>query len=141
MWKVQNKLRRLGRHPEPRTGEPELLEYRVPPPEDMGGGISGKHAGAILHQLPSQIVSYDDFKTAYPKGQVSSRETGFSHPYGNNPYRGYDRVGDKPFRFRDPVDKRLPAMERVLSVSVSGKRRIYPFSVVKTKPDQTSHQR
>lgn len=63
-----------------------------------------------------------------------SRQTGFDRPYGKNPYRGYDRIGDIPFLFHDPVDPRLPAMERVLGVTHGGKTRIYPFAALAAAP-------
>lgn len=53
-----------------------------------------------------------------------------SIPYGRNPYRGYDRVGDTPFLFSNPVDPRLPAMERVLGVKSDGMVRVYPFGAL-----------
>jgi len=95
-----------------------------------GTGIVGRYSGAVLKQLPSAIASFDDFRTAYPAGQVLSRETGFMRPYGRNPYRGYDQIGDIPFLFSDPVDPRLPAMERVLGIQRGGEVRIYPFNVL-----------
>lgn len=95
-----------------------------------GTGIVGKYAGTVLEQLPSTIASFADFRKAYPAGRVLSRETGFGRPYGRNPYRGYDRIGDTPFLFSDPVDPRLPAMERVLGVQQDGTVRVYPFTVL-----------
>ncbi len=99
-----------------------------------GGAIVGHHAGASLKQVPAQVVAYVDFKTAFPRGTVLSRDTGYSRPYGRNPYRGYDRVGQNPFLFRDPVDPRLPAMERVLGLTVGGKSKVYPFSALERTP-------
>lgn len=99
-----------------------------------GKGIVGHYAGSTLQQLPSTIASFADFRNAYPKGRVLSRATGFNRPYGKNPYRGYDRIGDQPFLFFDPVDRRLPPMERVLGVIRDGKVRVYPLSVVSAFP-------
>jgi hypothetical protein len=99
-----------------------------------GTGIVGRHAGTKLKVLPSEIVAFEDFAAAYPGGKVLSRETGYSRPYGRNPYRGYDRIDQSPFLFFDPVDKRLPPMERVLSVAAGGKQRIYPFTVLEKAP-------
>ena len=99
-----------------------------------GKGIVGHYAGATLDHLPSTIASFDDFRQAYPRGRVLSRETGHARPYGRNPYRGYDRIGDQPFLFRDPVDPRLPAMERVLGVELNGIIRIYPSAALSAKP-------
>ncbi len=95
-----------------------------------GTGIVGHYAGTLLKVLPSEIVAFEDFAAAYPGGKVLSRETGYSRPYGRNPYRGYDRIDQSPFLFSDPIDPRLPPMERVLSVAAGGKQRIYPFSVL-----------
>ena len=96
-----------------------------------GTGIVGRYVGVVLKQVPAQIVAYNDFRAANPTGEVLSRRTGFQRPYGSNPYRGYDRVGDRPFLYSDPLDPRLPAMERVLGVTHNGKNRIYPFSTLK----------
>jgi hypothetical protein len=97
-----------------------------------GKGIVGKHAGHRLDRIPSTILSYKKFQNLYPKGMVLSKKTGFSRSYGQNPYRGYDRIGNNPFLLKDPVDSRLPAMERVLGVIVNGNSRVYPFSTLST---------
>lgn len=93
-----------------------------------GTGIVGHYAGTRLRLIPSQIVAYEDFRRAYPTGEVLSRSTGYFRRYGSNPYRGYDRVGNSPFLFNDQLDKRLPAMERVLGIMQAGRSRVYPFS-------------
>lgn len=95
-----------------------------------GTGIVGHYAGAVLTQRPTQIVAYEAFRGAYPRGEVLSRRTGYFRRYGDNPYRGYDRVGDRPFLFDHALDPRLPAMERVLGVAHNGRFRIYPFGVL-----------
>ena len=95
-----------------------------------GKGIIGAFTGEKLKQIPAQIVSFAQFRQNYPHGQVLSRDTGYVRAYGNNPYRGYDSVTDQPFLFFDPVDSRLPPMERVLNISVGERHKIYPFSPV-----------
>lgn len=99
-----------------------------------GQAIIGELAGVKLQLLPANIVAFEDFKSAYPAGEVLSRETGFFRPYGNNPYRGYDSISDQPFLFRDPVDPRLPPMERVLNITVGDTHKLYPFSVFENEP-------
>jgi hypothetical protein len=99
-----------------------------------GQAIVGKKAGTVLHRLPASIVAYEDFRDAYPQSQVLSRRTGHHRSYGSNPYRGYDTVDDQPFLFFDPVDKRLPPMERVLDVSVGDTHKLYPFSAFEKEP-------
>lgn len=95
-----------------------------------GKGIVGRNAGMTLVQLPATITAFDDFRRAYPRGRVLSRQTGFARPYGRNPYRGYDRIGDIPFLFHDPIDPRLPAMERVLGVIQGARVKIYAFPAI-----------
>ncbi len=104
-----------------------------------GTGIVGVNAGVELTRHPASIVAYRDFKTAHPEARVLSRDTGFSRPYGRNPYRGYDRIEDRPFLFRDPVDPRLPPMEYVINVSVGDRHRLYPFSMLKQFPVINDH--
>ena len=99
-----------------------------------GSGIVGHYAGVDLDLLPSQITSFEQFALAYPEGQVLSRDTGFRRNYGDNPYRGYDDINNVPFLLSDPADSRLPAMERVVNISVNGKHRVYPFSVFGEEP-------
>ncbi len=99
-----------------------------------GSSIVGFYAGTDLQLLPSQITSFEQFSTAYPEGLVLSRDTGFRRRYGENPYRGYDDINNVPFLLDDPADPRLPAMERVVNVSVNDRHRVYPFSAFVDKP-------
>lgn len=100
-----------------------------------GEGVVGKHTGAELKLLPSQIVSFKQFKKAYPNGKVLSKKTGFDKKYGVNPYTSYDSLKTPmAWFFRKPVDTRLPAMERVLGVIVEDKVKAYPFSVLNKQP-------
>lgn len=99
-----------------------------------GRGLIGDYAGRTLVQVPSQIVSFQSFRDAYPAGQVLSKDTGHRRMYGRNPYRGYDDIDSIPFLYEDPVDPRLPAMERVANVSIGGSHRIYPFRAFEKEP-------
>ncbi|MDE0309090.1 MAG: DUF3179 domain-containing protein [Acidiferrobacterales bacterium] len=99
-----------------------------------GQGVVGEFAGINLKRLPAQIVSFGEFRSAYPEGEVLSRDTGYRRNYGDNPYRGYDDIDNQPFLLSDPADPRLPAMERVINVSVGNRHRVYPFTVFETEP-------
>ncbi|MGH8707551.1 MAG: DUF3179 domain-containing protein [Burkholderiales bacterium] len=99
-----------------------------------GTGIVGHYAGTKLERLPAEIVSFADFSAAHPLGLVLSRETGHARPYGRNPYVGYDDIGQSPFLLAQAPDGRLPPMERVLSVSVAGRHRLYPLSLLERHP-------
>ena len=81
-----------------------------------GEGIVGDLAGEQLDFVPSALVSFAEFRAAYPQGVVLSRETGFSRDYGRNPYAGYDAIDQDPFLFTGVLDGRLPAMARVVTV-------------------------
>ena len=84
--------------------------------QEFGGeGVIGHYAGRRLEQLYLSIVSWADFKAAFPDGKVLSRPDS-GRPYGDNPYAGYDRPGSKPFLFRGEEDPRLPAVERIVAI-------------------------
>lgn len=84
--------------------------------QEVGGaGVIGHYAGRRLEQLYLSIVSWGEFKAAFPEGQVLSRPAS-GRPYGSNPYAGYDRPVSDPFLYSGPDDPRLPAVERVVAV-------------------------
>ncbi|MEF8817296.1 MAG: DUF3179 domain-containing protein [Salinibacter sp.] len=98
-----------------------------------GTAIVGDLTGRTLTQLPSQIVSFRQFGEAHPDGEVLSRDTGHSRPYGRNPYAGYDDINNKPFAYDGPTDDRLPPMEKVVAVSVGDLHKAYPHSTTEEK--------
>jgi hypothetical protein len=82
-----------------------------------GRAVVGILAGHRLEPIPSPLLSWADFKQAHPDGRVLDRDrTGFSRPYGDNPYRGYDNPDATPFLFTGTVDDRSAAMQRVVGV-------------------------
>jgi hypothetical protein len=97
-----------------------------------GEAIIGDLVGEQLEFVPSGLVSFAEFREAYPEGMVQSRETGFSRSYGQNPYAGYDRIGQNPFLFTGELDGRLPAMERVVTVNLPDENIdvAYPLSLL-----------
>lgn len=100
-----------------------------------GRGIIGKYNETKLTQLASQIVSFDTFRNTYPSGKILNRETGHARPYGNNPYSGYDDINNSPFLYNGPKDKRLPPMERVLSLASPDKASLLvPTSKLEDQP-------
>ena len=98
-----------------------------------GTAIVGELTGKKLTAIPASIVSFGDFRSTHPDAPVLSRETGYPDyhwRYGNNPYSGYDDISRSPFLFFEEVDGRLPAMERVVTVSLNGEDAAYPFNVL-----------
>jgi hypothetical protein len=79
-----------------------------------GEAIVGERLGQELERLPMQIVSWEEYRTSWPDGQVLSRETGYNRPYGENPYSLYDS-SDSPFLFNGETRGPLPQMERVVT--------------------------
>jgi hypothetical protein len=99
-----------------------------------GEALVGEFAGTLLDVVPSAIVSWEDFVSAFPGGLVLSLDTGFDRPYGRNPYVGYDRVDQQPFLFEGETDPRLLPMERVVAVERNGETVAYPFSRLEEHP-------
>lgn len=95
-----------------------------------GEGIVGQHAGRNLEHLSASIVSFADFKAAYPEGKVLSRETGYSRQYGRNPYAGYDTYDGNPFLFTGDLDGRLLPVERVIAVTVEDVSVAFPLKAL-----------
>ena len=96
-------------------------------PQALGQAVVGPLTGQRLQQVPTQIVSWAAFRTGFPDGLVLSRDTGFSRPYGHNPYVGYDAKGSTPFLFDGKVDPRLGAVQRVLGLTVGGRHLAVPY--------------
>ena len=97
-----------------------------------GESIVGELVGTQLEMIPTQLVSFGDFQTAFPDATVLSRNTGFNPPYGQNPYRGYD-TDQQPFLFADITDPRLQAVDRVVALTIGDAVKAYPYKVLKNE--------
>ncbi|GAB4480975.1 MAG: DUF3179 domain-containing protein [Anaerolineales bacterium] len=110
-----------------------------------GDAIAGKYAGSQLAFYPASMVSWADFKAAYPNGSVLSRETGYRRDYGKNPYLGYDDINQSPFLYRgQPTPGQLVPMARVLTLDLGQEAVAYPYDIlssVKTINDTVGGQR
>ncbi|MBT8381485.1 MAG: DUF3179 domain-containing protein [Ignavibacteriaceae bacterium] len=98
-----------------------------------GEAIVGEMVGNKLSQIPSQIISFRQFKDAYPNGSILSKETGHQKEYGKNPYVGYDDINQKPFLFKGDLDERLPPNEKVIAVKDENNYKAYPYSITSVK--------
>jgi hypothetical protein len=92
-----------------------------------GEAIVGELTGSKLTTIPAQLLGWEAFKEAYPEGDVLSNETGFSRPYGRNPYVGYDDIDSSPFLFEGERDDRLAPMERVVGLEIGTEYLAYPL--------------
>ena len=104
-----------------------------------GEALAGDFAAneTVLAQLPSSIMAWETFVSAYPDGQLLEREVNEYEspvrPYDSPPYAGYDNVDQQPFLFRGAIDDRLVATSRVLTVD--GENPVaYPFSFLEEFP-------
>lgn len=59
--------------------------------------VSGPAANTELTWLPGQLLTWAAWKSANPKGDVLSRETGFRRNYERMPYQGYEDRPDTLF--------------------------------------------
>jgi hypothetical protein len=96
-----------------------------------GKAIVGDYVGTTLDQIPSQIISFEQFKNSYPNGKVLSRETGYDRTYGANPYTGYDDINNTPLFGAGNDDDRLPPMEKVIGVKLEDHQKAYPYSITR----------
>ena len=91
--------------------------------------VVGALTGETLDAIPSQILSWEEFKRLHPDGRVLSPQTGYDRPYGQNPYVGYDQPDTAPFGLAGRPDDRLPPKERVAAVQTGPDSAVvYPFS-------------
>src|SRR5919201_2740777 len=99
-----------------------------------GEALVGRYAGTRLQVLPARIVAWRSFRAEHPDGLVLSRETGYSRPYGENPYAGYDDVSSPPFfPAAHGDDRRLPPKERVVFLERGKAAVAVPFSALARK--------
>ena len=94
-----------------------------------GEAIVGRHAGVFLRTLPMSVLSFGDFRRAFPDADILTEETGFSFLYGTNPFPNYDQ-GSSPKFFLWRPDGRLPALERVIALSSGDENLAIPFTLL-----------
>jgi hypothetical protein len=96
--------------------------------------VVGELTGTRLEVLPSQTLSWADFKARHPDGDVLSRDTGHDREYGANPYEGYDDPDSQPFLLEGEADGRLPPKERVVAIKEERSAVVVPFSHLVREP-------
>jgi len=98
-----------------------------------GKAIVGDSLKLQLKPLISSIVSFKDIYTHHPKTLILSQDTGYSRPYGKNPYLGYDNINSSPFLLNEKIDARMPPMRRVATLSLNNKHKAYSYKILKEK--------
>ncbi|MGI8862905.1 MAG: DUF3179 domain-containing protein [Solirubrobacteraceae bacterium] len=92
-----------------------------------GHAIVGSLTGQQLTAIPSETLSFADFRARYPDGEVLSRNSGFARPYGQNPYVGYDATDQRPFLYKGRLDPRLAPLDRVETIPAGTETVVLPF--------------
>jgi Protein of unknown function (DUF3179) len=100
-----------------------------------GLAVNGPMTGTRLAILPTQLLSFDEWRRDHPDGLVLSRDSGHLVDYGTNPYENYDSQ-DGPYSqfFPQAVNYRLPAMARVVGASIGGEDVAYPYRDLSAPP-------
>ncbi|WP_340103753.1 DUF3179 domain-containing protein [Rhodohalobacter sp. 8-1] len=94
-----------------------------------GEALVGDYTGTELTIIPSQLISFEQFRNSFPDSRVLSRNTGYNRNYGENPYAGYDDINNSPFLLdEDELTDKLPPMEKVIGVRSGEASRAYPYS-------------
>ena len=97
----------------------------------LGEGIVGTHAGESLKRVPFDLAYWKDWKQIYPNSLVLSTDTGFTRPYGVDPYGDY-YTSDQLFFPISNVDKRLGLKEMVVGVTNEGQYKAYMLQQIES---------
>lgn len=98
-----------------------------------GEAIVGELTGDRLKIIPSQLISFDQFRETWPDAEVLSKDTGHRRNYGQNPYAGYDNINNSPFLLKKDVPGEIPPMEKVVGVRTKEAVKGYTYSVTREK--------
>jgi hypothetical protein len=90
----------------------------------LGEGIVGTHAGENLKKIPFDLAYWKDWKKLYPNSLVLSTDTGFTRPYGVDPYGDY-YTSDQLFFPISNIDKRLSLKNMVVGLENEGQYKAY----------------
>ena len=79
--------------------------------QSMWEAVIWDQIGTKLSVVKSQLMSYDEFQSAFPEWVVLSNDTGFSRSYGQIPYGNYDQTKDLYFPINSDLDARFHPKE------------------------------
>ncbi len=99
-----------------------------------GEALVGDYTGEFLTVVPSQLISFEQFRKSYPNSPVLSKNTGHRRNYGENPYAGYDDIDKRPFLMdKDDISDKLPPMEKLVGVRHDNEQIAYRYSITADK--------
>ena len=85
----------------------------------LGQAIVGKYAGQKLQRIPFDITYWKDWKQLYSNSKILSKDTGFSRPYGADPYGDYYTSNQLYFPVSNH-DNRLGLKEKIVGLDNTG---------------------
>ena len=94
--------------------------------------IAGPSSGKRLNMLPTQFLTWGQWRSQYPNTLVLTTDTGYRRDYHKKAYSGYEESTKLYF----PVaheSKRLKKKERVLGISMDGFHKAYPLKKLAKK--------
>ena len=99
-----------------------------------GEAIVGELTGTILTFIPASVVSWREFREAYPDGRLLVRDLNSGVNYDSPSYVVYDSPYSYPDLLNRAPDTRLPTLMRVVGLSAGGQDVAYPFSMLSEEP-------
>lgn len=81
----------------------------------MAQSIAGELSGVKLNRIPFDLVAWKDWKKVHPESKILSQDTGYSRPYGADPYGDYYTSPDILFPVSNS-DHRLGVKEIVVGL-------------------------
>lgn len=81
-----------------------------------GEAIAGKFAGQSLTMIPSQLISFAEFRKKDPEADVLVPSNPGLRPYGKNPYVAYDTRAEPYALFQGRLPDAIDPMARVIVV-------------------------
>lgn len=95
-----------------------------------GTAVDGDLSGTQLAPLLARSMTWSDWKAAFPRGEVMTRETGATRDYTRNPYGNYAE-GPAVWYPLTAIDPRLEAKEIVYAVRMGDQRAAYPEAALR----------
>ena len=94
-----------------------------------GIGILGPLAGVKLEKVQVDVMAWRLWKQLHPDTEVLSTETGYSRPYGYDPYQGYYESNEIAFPVRK-IEKRLYPKQVVYGVEINDVAKAYVYETL-----------
>ncbi len=98
----------------------------------LGKAIVGELTGNDLNTIPFDLSKWSDWKTSYPDTLVLTTDTGFSRPYGSDPYGDYYTDSQIIFPVKN-LDDRMRPKEIILGFHDENSFKAYKLSDVESK--------